>query len=132
MISSITKAKIPEKYSFVLKTKQLENILIENNINIHIDLAYWVPQKIGSIFDAFLWLPNENISYNRLYIRVGVVLKKEINQAREKMEEIVLPEFIIWCKNILALLNNSAYIRNDASFFVEYNDNNVEINRIIN
>lgn len=51
----------------------LENFLINNDINTHVDLNYWLPQKIGSIFQVHFWLPNENISYERLYVRVGAL-----------------------------------------------------------
>jgi len=128
MISSITKEKISAKYSFMLKTKQLEDLLEINEVNMHIDLVY---SNIGSTFDAFFWLPNENISYNRLYIRVGILPKEEIYQAKEEIEKIVLPEFIIWLKNILALVNNSEYIRHDAQFFAEYKNHKFEIISII-
>ena len=132
MISSITKAKIPTKYGFVLKTKQFEDLLKINEINVHIDLHYvYSTQNIGSIFEALFWLPNDNVPYNRLYIKAGVLSKEEIHQAREKMKEIVLPEFITWIKSILVLPNNSGYNKHNSFFFAKYNDNKLEINKII-
>lgn len=40
MINSISKPKIPKEYIYVLKTSQLEEILIQNKIVIHVDLEY--------------------------------------------------------------------------------------------
>ena len=123
MIRSITKEKIPAQYCYMLKTKQLESLLKINEVNMHIDLCY--TRGIGPTIDAFFWLPNENISYDRLYVRVGVLPKEEMSQAKAKIEEIVLPEFAIWLKSILALVNNSEYIRHDARFFAEYRNQKI-------
>jgi hypothetical protein len=34
MITTISKPRIPKKYVYILKTKQLEDLLAENNIDI--------------------------------------------------------------------------------------------------
>ena len=130
MINSITKDKIPKQYSFVLKTKQLEELIISNDIKIHIDLIYnYSSQSIGSIFEAFYWLPNNNIPYNRLYIRAGALAKEYISIAREKMNEIILPEFKIWIMNILSLPNNSTYLFEEPYFHAIFQNNKIEIRK---
>ncbi|TYQ15211.1 UNVERIFIED_CONTAM: hypothetical protein Cloal_1627 [Acetivibrio alkalicellulosi] len=100
MISSITKDKISPDYVFVLKTSQFEKVLADNNIDIDVTLIYWKPQIIGSVLEVYFWLPNDNVSYNRLYVRAGVLLKKDIILARALMVEEVLPNFIEWFKGI--------------------------------
>jgi len=100
MISSITKDKISPDYVFVLKTSQFEKVLADNNIDIDVTLIYWKPQIIGSVLEAHFWLPNDNVSYNRLYVRACALLKKYIILARVLMVEEVLPNFIEWFKGI--------------------------------
>ena len=129
MINSIEKAKIPFQYGYVLKTGQLENLLQDNNIDIHVDLRYWFAQNIGSILDAHYWLPNENIEYFRLYIRAGALLKQDIFIARKKMEEIVLPEFVSWVKNILVLPDNSPSLKHNLYFNADFCNGDVYINK---
>jgi len=122
MINSIEKNKIPKNLNFVLKTKQLEEIIINNDINIHIDLIY--TNGIRPIFEVFYLKPNQNISYNRLYIRAGTVLKINVNKAREQMNEKILPEFIIWIKKITKLIDNNYNLPENIYFRAYYNDKN--------
>lgn len=82
-INSISKPKLPKAYSYVLRSSQLDNLLISNNITIHTDLVYWLPQIIGSILEVHYWLPNNKVLYPRLYVRAGA-----------------LPEFSRWLKDI--------------------------------
>ena len=79
----ISKQKIPNNYSYVLKTGQLKKILDDNNIQIHIDLNYCLAfsTELCSIFEALYWLPNENIPYDRVYIRAGALPKENILNA---------------------------------------------------
>ena len=127
MINSIEKPKIPKDYSFVLKTKQLEDLLINNNINIHVDLIYcWHPKQIGSIFEVHFWPPNANVPYERLYIRVGALLKEDAFIAREKMTEIVLPEFVAWFKKISILNENSPIAKTKLRFEVVFQNEGAE------
>lgn len=126
MISSISKEKIPKDYSFVLKTSQLEELLRDGNINTDVTLHYWKPQLIGSIFEVHYWLPNENIPYNRLYIRAGAILRKDIHFARESLFTKVLPEFIKWIKNIEQLEESSTHY-SQRYFNADFNDNKISI-----
>ena len=127
MIKSIEKDKIPKQYSFVLKTKQLEDLIITNDISIHIDLRYVYWQSIGSIFEAEFRLPNNNIPYNRLYIRAGALPNEYVFAARKEMEEIILPEFKIWITNIINLPNNSTHILNKPYFNAIFENNKLQI-----
>jgi len=127
MIISIQKNKIPKQYSFVLKTKQLEEILLNSNINIHIDL-YYTFNGIGPIFEVFFYLPNKNNPYIRLYIRTKALPKENISIAREKMEKIILPEFRNWIINILSMPKDSTYLYEDLYFSAIFENNILKIN----
>lgn len=126
MITSISKPKIPSSYSYVLKTSQLEEVLIENNIKTEATLVYWKPKIIGSIFEANFWLPNDRIPFNRLYIRAGVVLKSDILKAREGLVNEVFPKFIEWIKNIEKLERTSP-LRTERNFDAHFQNNKVNI-----
>jgi len=129
-MGSISKQKIPNNYSYVLKTGQLKKLLVDNNIRIHIDLNYCLAFNIeqDSIFEAHYWFPNENIPYDRVYIRAGALPKENILNAREKLEKKVLPEFAVWIKNILSLPDNSTLLKHDLRFHAIFHTNDVFIN----
>jgi hypothetical protein len=129
MINSIKKPKFLAQYAYVLKTKQLEDTLINDNIDIHVDLYYWFPQIIGTILEGHFWLPNANVPYNRLYIRAGALLKEDVSLAREKMTEIVLPQFGKWVKTILSLPDNSPKLSGRLYFNAVFQNGELQINR---
>jgi hypothetical protein len=126
VISSISKEKIPKDYSFVLKTSQLEELLRDGNINTDVTLHYWKPQLIGSIFEVHYWLPNENIPYNRLYIRAGAILRKDIHIARDGLLTKVFPEFFRWIMNIEQLEESSTHY-SQLYFNADFRDNKISI-----
>jgi len=129
LINSIVKNKISNQRGYVLKTKELEDLILFNDINMHIDLYY--TQSIGSFFEAIFRVANinypYNIPYNILHLSVGALLKKDLFSAREKMKEIVLPKFIVWINNILALPDNSTCLYREACFRASFKDNLLEI-----
>lgn len=131
MIKSISKDKIPKEYRYVLKTSQLEQAFEKYEIDIHVDLNYGLPQGVEHIFEAFFWLPNEKVSYNRLYLRVGAVLKTDFLEVREKMEEFVLPEFILWIKEILNLPEDSPQLKHGLHFMAVFKDGNIKLTQYI-
>jgi len=53
MIENISKAKIPKNYAYILKTKEIEYVLMDNNINIHTSINYRFSHKAKCIFDAY-------------------------------------------------------------------------------
>lgn len=99
-INSISKPKLPKAYSYVLRSSQLDNLLISNDITIHTDLVYRLSQIIGSILEVHYWLPNNNVPYPRLYVRAGALPKSDIQIARIIMVDEVLPKFSRWLKDI--------------------------------
>ncbi len=126
MISSISKEKISKDYSFGLKTSQLEELLRNGNINTDVTLYYWKPQLIGSIFEVHYWLPNKNIPYNRLYIRAGAILRKDIHFVREGLHTKVLPEFLKWIKSIEQMEESSTHY-SQRYFNADFHDNKISI-----
>lgn len=112
MIESIEKDKVSKSYGYILKTKMLENILMESKLDIYIDLNYWCPKNMGSIFEAYFLPPNENVAYQRCYIRAGALPKQDVVYARSLLQDAVLPKFIIWIKNILSIEGDVQYYEN--------------------
>jgi hypothetical protein len=105
----------------------LDDLLKNNNFMIHTDLIFWLPKVIGTIFEVYFWFPNENVPYNRLYIRTGALLKDCAQSARIEMNTIVFPKFEIWLKGILQLPNNSTHLSGTPYFNAEYINGTVEI-----
>ena len=102
-----------------LKTSQLEEIIKNEDIKTDVTLEYWKPQIIGSILEVHYWLHNENIPYNRLYIRAGALLKNDVQSAKKGL---VLPEFLKWIKNIEQLDESSTH--KTERYFEGYYENN--------
>jgi hypothetical protein len=103
----IEKEKLPKGFSYPLKSSILENVLQENNISTYVQLNY-IKSKI--FFDAHYWLPNNNVDYDRFYIRVGCLDSSKHKEAVDFMQKIVLKDFIIWAKKLLSAPKNSLLI----------------------
>ena len=95
-IMKIEKPKKPKHLSDVLKTSLLERVLREADVKIDTHLIYWILESGGSILEAFYWVPNENVSYPRLYMRAGVVPNKEHKKTFELLQNEALPAFAEW------------------------------------
>lgn len=127
-INSISKPKIPKAYSYVLRSGQLNEFLKNNSISIHIDLVFWLPQTIGTIFEAHYWLANGNIPYPRLYIRAGALPKRDIQTARVIMSDEVFPRFGSWFADILKYVDYSQSPSVSPPYFnAIYKDNKITI-----
>ena len=125
MIKSIEKEKLRDGYCYVLRTKQLEELLLCNGIETHVDLLYYFSQNNWSVFNAHYWLPNKNVPYCRLYVRSYSVQKKDSFKAKSLMQEIVLPEFILWVKCILRLPENSTLFNSGSYFNATYRSGDI-------
>ncbi len=128
MISSISKDKIPNDFSFVLKTSILEKILTDNKIETDVTLIYTKPDLLGSIFKVFFWLPNENVNYHRLYITAGALVNKDAQIAREGLLNEVLPQFVKWIKSIEQLEKSSSKYK-ERYFNATYKNNTIIIEK---
>ena len=125
MIENVSKPKLRKGLSYVLKTSQLEQALLNAEINIHTSLDY--SQCGGSILKAFYWLPNPNIEYPRLYICAGVVDSPLRTPASLTLLEEGLPAFINWVRYVIALPDNSPVLFQKPYFNATYTDNCLNI-----
>ena len=125
MIDSISKRKIPRDYCYVLKTSQLEELLIKNDIMIHTDLVYSLSNEL--ILSVSYWFPNDNVPYYRLYICAGTVSKKNIKTAKSALVNVVLPELENWLNIILKLPENSTMLNNSPTFYANFINDKAEI-----
>jgi hypothetical protein len=122
MIDSVSKPKVPRGLSYVLKTSQLEHALTEANIECYVQLVYWVPQAGGSILEGHYWLPNENVSYPRVYVRAGTVPSALRATASVALVDSALPLFVDWLQGILALPEQSPALLETLYFNATYTD----------
>lgn len=130
MINSISKPKIPKAYMFVLKTSQLEAFLKQDNESIHVDLIYWMPTSIGSIFEVHFWKPNENFDHNRLYIRAGALPKNNAAAVKPKLETEVFPRFLEWLNPHDNLPIHSPLLNKEPYFNAKYTEKGLIIEEL--
>jgi hypothetical protein len=96
----IEKNKLPKGMSYPLKSSFLENFL--QNANLEIDVSLHIrPSKI--FFDASFSPPKGNFNYNRLSMRVGAVKSQCGKEAKDHMENVIIPDLIKWLSEILSL-----------------------------
>ena len=126
-INSIQKPKITKGYGYVLKSSQLNEVLVENGFSVDTSLEYWKPQQLGSIFEAFYWFPNDYIPYTRLFIRAGALGKEDLQQARKEMIATVFPEFVKWLRRIVDEPDNSTILGEKLYFNAVFADGKIEI-----
>ncbi len=100
----ITKSKAAKGRAYPLKSSALERALVEASISHEVSLSYG---HSGKLFEAYFWIPNPNVPYERFYIRVSSVASGSCHEARELMENSVIPEFVSWANAILCLPLNS-------------------------
>lgn len=124
---TVEKTKPPKGRSYVLKTSMLESILEERGIEAAIHLIYWTPQKGSSIFESHYWLPNENISNRRVYIRAGSLLREDKFIAQEELGRTVLPIFSDWLMYLNTLPSNSPILFKAPYFNASYVDRKLKI-----
>jgi hypothetical protein len=111
----IEKSKIPKGLSYPLKSSVLANALNAACITVQVHLIY---NSRNNFFEAFYWLPNENVDHDRFYIRTGSVASQDSMKAKDHMESIVIPEFIKWANDILSLPDNSPILQ-EKPYFVK-------------
>jgi hypothetical protein len=113
----IEKHKLPKGYSYPIKSSIFESILNENNISTFVHLIY----KYSKIFfDAHYWLPNQNVSNARFYVRIGCIESSKHKDALKFMNTIVMPDFIKWCKKMLSLPEGNLLLTKENYFWREF------------
>jgi len=123
----VEKRKKPKHLSYVLKTSLLERVLREADVKIDTHLIYCIPESGGSILEAFYWLPNENVSYPRLYMRAGVVPNQEHKKAFELLQNEALPAFLKWLSFLTTLPDGSTLLNDKPYFNASYIEGDLKI-----
>lgn len=104
-------AKLPKGQSYPLRPSIFEAALKDAGLSIDTHLI----RSPGDLFDAHFWPPNENVAYERLYVRFGSVPSANLGQARSRVETEALPALLRWVVDILAQAHNSPVRREKQS-----------------
>ncbi len=126
----IEKPKLQKGLSYVLQTSILKNAVEAAGIDCNIDLNYWNPYRIPvgeTILECFYWLPNENVDYDRFYVRAGTVQSENRKIAQELLKEKVIPQFIDWGIKIKLLPANSTLLKHNSYFNAVFKNNAVKL-----
>lgn len=97
-------AALPKGLSHAVQPTALTEALREAGILLDVHL---IRGPHGPVFECFFWPPNARNPMERLYIRAGAVKSADAQQAREYVQQVVLPEFVTWVKGLLALPANA-------------------------
>jgi hypothetical protein len=90
--------KLPKGQCYPLKPTVLAEALARAGIGIHTHLI----RAPGTLFDAYFWPPNQNVPYERLYVRIGSVSADRANDARRWAEDVMIAHLIQWIGAIMA------------------------------
>ena len=124
----VEKDKLPKGFSYALKTSKLEEAINEANIETDLHLIYCGPPSKMPLFAVEFWLPNQNVEYDRFYIRSGVVESGNRKTVEGIVNSKVIPSFIDWALDIISLPINSTKRVHGARFIAEYIDGDLWIN----
>jgi len=127
MIRSISKSKIPKEYCYALQTGPLNDLFVEHNIDMPVDLMYCFAREPDIVFYAQYWLPNNLIPYNRIYVEIEAVHKKDAQFAKVAVKSTILPAFDTWLKEIFALPENSPIFNTTPTFHAWIANGKIEI-----
>ncbi|UXI70266.1 hypothetical protein [Tahibacter amnicola] len=112
----VEKDNVPRNCRFMLRSSRLEEALRAVAITTDVPLR----QTLGpSFFSADFWPPG-NVPHERSYIVSGTVDAVRVKPAREFVETSVLPAFIQWAQDLLALPLNSPVRRTKQVFCREF------------
>jgi len=132
LIVSIHRSKIPEYFAFVLKTHQLEEVMTDIDIPVHLFYSgTWSTRYSakGEIFHARYCFPDSFNDHNHLSINAGFLLLEDVFPARKELSEVALPEFVSWTKHILGLPADSTYFYGTPYFSAVYDNKRLIITK---
>jgi len=92
--------KIPKGYGYLLKPSVILAALTATDLGgIHIHL---VRSHGRRLFDARYRPPDGEIPYERLNIKVGTAIERDLPELRRRAKEEALPALIRWISDIVA------------------------------
>ena len=127
----IEKAQTWKGLSYPLKTSMLKDALENNKIDCNIHLIYWTPQQHDekySVIECHYLLANQNVDYDRFYIRAGVVKSEKRKLAETLLTNEVMPKLIDFIKNKIKLPPNSTTKGKQDFFQAVFVDDKILIN----
>jgi hypothetical protein len=102
--------KIPKGYGYLLKPSVIVSALTEAKIGIHVHL---VRSHGRRLFDARYLPPNGTVPYERLHIKVGTAIERDLPELRRQAKFEALPALVRWISDIVALDLRSVIRRGD-------------------
>ena len=127
----IEKAQTWKGLSYPLKTSMLKDALEKNKVDCNMHLVYCTPQQHDekyNVIECHYWLANQNVDYDRFYIRAGVVKSEKRKLAETLLINEVLPKLIDFIKNKIKLSPNSTTKDKQDSFQAVFVDDKILIN----
>ncbi len=121
MIKSIEKSKTPKDYSYILKTKNIDECLASHQITTAVFLVYGELVN-GFVFSANYTLPSCGIPFEHFNIAIGAVSNEIVGRVREVFLAKVLPSFIDWMKQLESTDKTSTAYR-EKHFCVQWVNN---------
>lgn len=115
----IEKPKTKKGLSYVLQSSAITEVFEKLGLDFNVIIRYWTPHKIDTpcyIFECELWLPNQNVNFERYYITIAAVKTEYKLPSKLLIEQEVMPQFIAWLENIIQLPDNSTYFRKKIFF----------------
>ena len=110
----IEKTKLPKGMSYPLQSSFLEAAFSAHGISLDTHL---VQGSSSYALECFFWPPNPNNNHERIYIRTSATPSTRAQELRFFINDQVIPELVVWLKNILALPPNSTRRREEQYFF---------------
>lgn len=101
----ITKSKLPKGFTYPLKSSLLKNSLEAAGISLPVTLRY---ETNAELVVASYFFPRTWEDYEKIHINSGSVKSRDSVQAREHLDNIVIPEFIVWLNGNLKSPDNSS------------------------
>ena len=98
------------------------------NFDCNINLVFWTPQIIGSVLSAEYWFANENVPYERFYIRTGVVKSELRAEVKGMMSELIIPALICQMEKIIKESRNSTKLKQGQFFEANFENGTLIIN----
>lgn len=92
--------KIPQGYGYVLNPSSLFDALSVAGVEIEVHVV----RRHGTrLFDAHFWPPSPNVPRERLYVVVGTIIARDLQDFRQRVKFEAIPNLVRWISNLVAL-----------------------------